>query len=184
MGQNRVRAMEYSGDDKPDGDCYAPQIVLTSDSGYRWNTTELNTDSLPFTLEQFVNAYEEFRSRDHRTAENMVCRWARVMGCTDAIIESIHGFSQGDWGFSFVFSTPEWLELTGAPGLTESDHNDLAAWVWGDVYEVYEDLEKDEDGNWIEDDNDAPLTIYGMDEAAKYGEITFPSQRTVTYWED
>lgn len=189
MGQNRVRAMEFSGDDKPDGDCYAPQIVLTSDSGYRWNTSELNTDSLPFTVERFTEAYNTFRGLDHAdlrklSAEARAVRWARAQGATDALHTSVHGHSQGDWGFSFVFSTPEWLEMTGAPGLSEADHTDLAAWVFGDVYEVYEDLEKDEDGDWILDGDDAPLTVYGMDEASKYGEITFPSHRTETYWED
>lgn len=156
-----ITPMQYTGDDKPSGEGYAPQIVLTNDSPRRgWNVTELNADYLPFTGEELAHAYDRFQDSS-TTPEEMVLRWATSLGVTGGSWTGTHGFSQGDYGVSFAFTTPAWLEVTGATSLSADDHNDLCAWIWGDLYEVWED------------DNEYPTIVYGMDNAMTYGEITF-----------
>lgn len=160
----KVFAIQDSSDYRPEGAGYAPQVVLTSDSPRRgWNITELNTDYLPFTGEELERAYSEFRSRSNSfsIAENMVVRWARALGVTSGTWVETKGFGQGDYGVSFVFSTSEWMETTGAVNLSKEDHNDLCAWIWGDVYEVWEE------------GNEYPTVVYGMDNAWSYGAIEF-----------
>lgn len=190
----RVHALEDSSDYKPDGDCYAPQVVLTrAMRGYDGHM--LNGHMLPFTDGDVYTAYDRFRLSfgscnprvPDRTTEVMR-RYYRAFYGIEMIHKETHGFSQGDWGHSFVFATPEWLEMTGAPGINERDHNAFCAWLWGDVYEVFDD-DNDEDnpysstvgGEWASADE--PLVVYGMDEAMKYGKITYPTRHTYTTYD-
>lgn len=177
----RVHALEDSGDYKPDGDCYAPQVITTVSYG-RWETHGLNAERfLPFPESWVTEVYQRIGMA--RTARYFRAFWG--IDC-QAIIT--RGHAQGDWGYSFVFATPEWLEMTGAPGINKSDHNDFCAWLWGDVYGVFDD----EAGYLSEDslhaelrgyDKHNPLIVYGSDEAEKYGEITYPTHRTVVSYE-
>lgn len=162
----RVHALQETDWLKPDGDCYAPQIMLANDR-YDVNTIPLNAEMIPVITErQLADAYRSLGRDDELTA-----RWARIVtGCNVLAVGST-GFSQGDYGTVFVFAPPEWLEMTGAPGITPEDANDLSAWVWGDVYEVVDT--EDADNNYY---------VYGMDEAMKIGEITFPTHHSyLTY---
>lgn len=186
----RVHALEDSGDHKPWGDGYAPQVVLTE------SIHELNTDTLPFGTGWLVDAMGRFQS-NHRTisgwyaryedAYRVAERYFRIFWGMDVSIIETRGYSKGDRGVSLVFATPEWLEMTGAPGVRESDHNDFCAWLWGDVYEVFDDEGKDimfhDMPYCIMSDDGEPVIIYGMDEAMKYGEITFPTRHTYTTYE-
>ena len=206
----RVHALEDSSDYKPWGDCYAPQVVL-SRAMRGFDGHMLNGHMLPFTDGDVYTAYDRFRLSfgscnprvPDRTTEVMR-RYYRAFYGIEMIHKETQGFSQGDWGHSFVFATPEWLEMTGAPGLRESDHNDFCAWLWGDVYEVFNDDPEDFDERCPGGDVKWPMTlpdgtethgvigavtekcpmiVYGMDEAMKYGEITYPTHHTYTTYE-
>lgn len=178
MTDYTVRAIEYSSDYMPEGDCYAPQIVLTASRGRLENVTELNTQDLPFTAEEFVEIWERFND------QVTLARWISIFHGKEIYVhrQDTTGYSQGDYGESFVFGTPEFFQLTGAPRIQESDHNDLCAWVWGDVYEFTEVITPEV--SHVETCNlghdhvimDTPqevesFIVYGMDEAMKYGEI-------------
>lgn len=171
--QYSIQPLEHSEDLKPEGDCYAPQIVLTHEGYGHWNITELNTESLPFTAEEFNEWRSELAARqldlDH------LCRFIKIFYGIEVIYSGTHGFSQGDWGYSFVFGTPEFFEVTGAPRIQESDHTDLCAWVWGDVYEVYtkavthtETCNLGHDHVIVDEPSEPYYIIYGMDEAMKF----------------
>lgn len=167
-----ISTVVYSGDLMPDGDGYAPQIVLTA--GYRGqlnNVTELNTQDLPFTAEEFVTIWERFND------QVTLARWISIFHGKEIFVhrQDTTGYSQGDWGESFVFGTPEYFATTGATQVTESDHNDLCAWVWGDVYEVCTKAVTHEETcnlghvHTITDGESEPgHIIYGMDEAMKF----------------
>lgn len=159
----KLYPIQHTADYRPEDVGYAPQIVLTLDTPRGWNDTELNADYLPFTATQFREVYEElaYRYRDFGTAENMVARWARVLGCTEVSWQVTRGYSQGDYGISFVFSTDKWLEDTGAVSLRGTDHADLCSWIWGDVYE------------YMEDGEEHSSIVYGMEAAQRIGEIVF-----------
>lgn len=179
MSDYKVYTIDYSGDLKPDGDCYAPQIVLTA--GYRGrleNVTELNTQDLPFTAEEFVEIWERFND------QVTLARWISIFHEKEIYVhrQDTTGFSQGDFGESFVFGTPEFFQLTGATEISESDHNDLCAWIWGDVYDVTKIVTQEvshvETCNLGHDhvivdtpQEDETFIVYGMDEAMKYGDI-------------
>lgn len=168
-----ISTIDYSGDLKPWGDCYAPQIVTTYEGYGRWNVTELNTESLPFTAEEF----NEWRSElaDRQLDLDHLCRFIKIFYGIEVIYSQTSGYSQSDWGYSFVFGTPEFYELTGAPGINESDHNDLCAWIWGDVYEVRtkavthtETCNLGHDHIITDEESELEYFIYGMDEAMKF----------------
>lgn len=178
MSDYKVHTIDYSGDLKPEGDGYAPQIVLTASRGRLENVTELNTQDLPFTAEEFVEIWERFND------QVTLARWISIFHEKEIYVhrQDTTGYSQGDYGESFVFGTPEFFQLTGATEVSESDHNDLCAWVWGDVYEVFEDDPDDCDGcpaclQFYADhpvdtpQEDETFIVYGMDEAMKYGDI-------------
>ena len=163
-----ISTIDYSGDLKPWGDCYAPQIVFTGSYGGYWNTTELNTESLPFSAEEFRNAWVAL-------GDENVLRWAKIVHGLEVITKETTGYSQGDYGQSFVFGTPEFFKLTGAPRIQESDHNDLCAWIWGDVYEVRtkaithtETCSLGHDHIITDEESESDHIIYGMDEATKF----------------
>ena len=130
-----ITALTESSHLKPEGDCYAPQIVLTASRGRLENITELNTESLPFTAEEFNDWRDRLAARG--MGLDFLCRFVKVFYGIEAIHQETTGYSQSNWGYSFVFGTPEFYELTGATEVSEYDHNDLCAWIWGDVYEVY-----------------------------------------------
>ena len=159
----------------PDGDGYAPQIVLTASRGRLENVTELNTQDLPFTSEEFVTIWERFND------QVTLARWISIFHGKEIFVhrQDTTGYSQGDWGESFVFGTPEFYELTGATQVTESDHNDLCAWVLGDVYEVTEVITPEvshvetynlghEHKTVTTPEETCTSIIYGMDEAMKF----------------
>ena len=154
---------------KPDGDGYAPQVALTWDR-YSYNTTELNTASLPLPVEVLVKAFTEF---NHDSA--LTLRWLHIVTGMDVATHKSVGFSQGDEATIFIFATPEFMEVTGAPGVCEEDCLDLGAWLWGDVYEVSYRDDVHEDEKWI---------VYGMNAAMEYGDIVFPTTHTYTTYED
>lgn len=209
----RVHALEYSDHLKPDGDCYAPQVVLTWDR-YSWDAHELNTDTLPFGVDSWLtDLVDHFRYKRRvisgwtahaGDAYRVIERYFRIFWDMEVSVIETHGHSKGDLGVSLVFATPEWLEVTGAPGVRESDHNDFCAWLWGDVYEVFNDDPEDlnpmcpggdirwpltlpdgSEAHWIVGaiTEECPMTVYGMDEAMKYGEITYPTHHTITTYE-
>lgn len=170
-----ITSVLYSGDIKPWGDCYAPQIVLTHGGYGHWNITELCTESLPFSAEQF----NEWRSEldDRRLGLDVLARFIKICYGIEMIHTSTTGYSQRDWGYSFVFGTPEYYELTGTDKVTESDHNDLCAWIWGDVYEVrtkavthVETCSLGHDHIITDEESELEYFIYGMDEAHKFAE--------------
>lgn len=179
MSDYKVHMIDYSGDLMPEGDGYAPQIILTA--GYRGrleNVTELNTQDLPFTAEEFVEIWERFND------QVTLARWISIFHEKEIYVhrQDTTGFSQGDFGESFVFGTPEFFQLTGATEVSESDHNDLCAWIWGDVYDVTKIVTQEvshvETCNLGHDhvivdtpQEDETFIIYGMDEAMKYGDI-------------
>lgn len=180
MSDYRVRAIEYSGDYRPYGDAYAPQIVITASHGRLDDITELNTIALPFTGEQFNGWRDEFSARQMDL--DVLCRFVKIFYGIEVINTGTSGYSQGDWGYSFVFGTPEFYATTGATGIQESDHNDLCAWIWGDVYEVTEVVSPEvshvetcnlgHDHTTItEHEETNTFIVYGMDQAMKYGEI-------------
>lgn len=190
----KVHALTETDYLRPDGDCYAPQILLTQDFGNRWNTTELNTGIIPvLTAADVVRAFVELG----RDAE-LTARWCRIISGCSVIAVDTTGFSQGDYGTSFVFAPPTWLEMTGAPGITPEDAHDLAAWVWGDVYEVFEEGHTKDYSqfgtnlicscgqSYCEDDyrDGESLYVYGMEAASKYGEIIFPTTHSYETYED
>lgn len=189
----RVHALTETDWLRPWGECYAPQVVLTSNRGFgNWDVHELNTEqflplSAPWVAEIFEKLSSAMGSRA-RTIETMQ-RYFRAFYDMDMSYHYTTGFSQGDWGHSFVFAPKQWLELVGAPGIDERDHIDFCAWLWGDVYEVFDDEAtgteryKDSKGNVVELEVNAREIVYGMDEAMKYGEITFPTERTVISYE-
>lgn len=188
--------MEYSDHLRPDGDCYAPQVVLTWDRS-SWNIHELNTDTLPFGVDRWLADLVDHFRHERRVisgwtahagdAYQVIERYFRIFWGMEVSVIETRGYSKGDLGVSLIFATPEWLELTGAPGITESDHTDFCAWLWGDVYEVFDDdADPDEPDMSVVPrytSEDHPMTVYGMEEAMKYGEITFPTHRTVTTYE-
>lgn len=177
-----IEELSYSGDYRPEGDGYAPQIVFTR-SMHGWNTYELNTESLPvdaeFILELFDNKFPVInykgRYRDTEFCADVLVRWFRIMFDIEVRWTITRGYSQGDWGISFIFGTPEFYKVTGAPGLTDTDHNDLCAWLWGDVYEVRtkevtqsETCNLGHDHVTILEESELDHIIYGMDEAHKF----------------
>lgn len=176
----KIRTVVESADFKPDGECYAPQIVLTARMGRLDNVSELNTDYLPFTAEEFKNIYEElsdtFRySNRYLDTDEVVCRFIRIFYGIEVAHMSTHGHSQGDWGESFIFAPENWKTLTGATNLTERDHNDLCAWIWGDVYEVRTKAVTHEETCNLghthvitDEESELEYFIYGMDEAHKF----------------
>lgn len=176
----KIRTVVESADFKPDGDGYAPQIVLTARMGRLDNVSELNTDYLPFTAEEFKNIYEElsdtFRySNRYLDTDEVVCRFIRIFYGIEVAHMTTHGFSQGDWGESFIFAPENWKTLTGATNLTERDHNDLCAWIWGDVYETYIPATYKTETCNLGHTHETELTedehqeiVYGMDEANKF----------------
>lgn len=163
----KVHALDESSFARPEGDCYAPQVFISTEA-YNGSVIELNTESLSITGEDIQRAMKELGDDD------LLARWVRIVADCDALIVQSRGFSQGDHGIVVVTAPAEWLELTGAPGITREDANDLSAWVWGDVYQVWDD----------EDDEDESYIVYGMDEASKLGNIKFPQYRTTMYYED
>ena len=163
-----ISTVVYSGDLMPDGEVYAPQIVFTGSYGGYWNTTELNTKSLPFTAEEFRNAWVAL-------GDENVLRWAKVFYGLEVITKETIGYSQGDYGQSFVFNTEEFRNVTGATRIQESDHNDLCAWIWGDVFEVNtkeithtETCSLGHDHIITDEESEPDHIIYGMDEATKF----------------
>lgn len=189
----RVHALEDSSHLRPDGDCYAPQVVLIPQGYGRAEVHELDMEHSPVDGHEVLTAFRRFRELDGLRGDDftieLMQRYYRIFYDTEMHHKVTRGFSQGDWGHSFVFATPEWLEVTGAPGVRESDHNDFCAWLWGDVYEVFQDgcePDLEVDVPWladIEEGDDSPLIVYGMDEAMKYGKITFPTHHTITTYE-
>lgn len=208
----RVHALEYIEDLRPDGGGYAPQVVLIRNlHGTGWGWSELNADYLPFTAATVAEVWDRFRNEwpdrhlpYYPRAEAAMARYFRIFYGVEMHHKITRGFSQSDWGHSFVFATPEWLEVTGAPGVRESDHNDFCAWLWGDVYEVFNDDPEDlnpkcpggdirwpmtlPDGTEVQGvisavTEEYPMTVYGMDEAMKYGDITYPTHRMITTYE-
>lgn len=167
-----ISTIDYSGDLKPWGDCYAPQIILTASYGGRLNNiTELNTQDLPFTAEEFVEIWDRFND------QITLARWISIFHGKEIYVhrQDTTGFSQGDYGESFVFGTPEFYKLTGTDKVTEADHNDLCAWVWGDVYEVRtkavthtETCSLGHDHIITDEPSALEYHIYGMDEAMKF----------------
>ena len=173
-----ITALSESSHLKPEGDCYAPQIVLTASRGRLENVTELNTESLPFDADELREVLEDynwrFRGKDV-DIDALVSRRFRIVYGIDVNHTSTHGYSQGDWGESFVFGTPEFYKVTGAPGLTDTDHNELCAWIWGDVYEVrtkavthIETCSLGHDHIITDEESELEYFIYGMDQAHKF----------------
>ena len=144
------------------------------------NVTELNTQDLPFTAEEFKVIYDELSypyrySNPHRSTDIIVTRFIKIFYDIVVNISGTLGYSQGDWGISFVFNTEEFRNTTGATEVSESDHNDLCAWVLGDVYEVCTKAVTHEETcnlghvHTITDEESEPgHIIYGMDEAMKF----------------
>lgn len=168
-----ISTIDYSGDMKPWGDGYAPQIVLTHGGHGHWNITELCTETLPFSAEQFNEWRSELASR--QLDLDVLARFIRIFYGIEMIHTGTTGYSQSDWGYSFVFGTPEFYELTGATKVTESDHNDLCAWIWGDVYEVRTKAVTHEETcnlghahTITDEESESDHIIYGMDEAMKF----------------
>ena len=163
-----AHALTDTHDYKPDGDYYAPQVIL-SHGPYYVAVTALNEHYIPvITPAQLASAYDEL-GRDLI----LTARWASIVTGCKVISVPTTGFSQGDYGTNFVFAAPEWLDATGAEGITPEDANDLNAWLWGDVYEIVDSEEED---------SCLPL-VYGMNEAMKYGEIIFPTEHTYTTYD-
>lgn len=167
-----ITALTESSHLKPEGDGYAPQIVFTRNN-YGWNITELNTESLPFDSDYVETVIHDLSVRD--LPDGSVERFFKIFYDLEVIRKDTHGYSQGDWGVSYVFGTPEFYELTGAPGIQESDHNDLCAWIWGDVYEVRtkavtheETCNLDHTHVITDEESELEYFIYGMDEAHKF----------------
>lgn len=144
----------YSQDQRPDGEGYAPQIVLTYDR-HSFSSHALNTATLSFDDEYINRLYNQLDSAE------LVARFIRITEGFDCQVVQTNGTSQGDWGYSFIFAPQAWLDLTGAPGIQESDHNDFTAWLWGDVYNVY-------DSDNLED---PVATLYGYDQATKESKV-------------
>lgn len=180
----KIRTVVESTNSKPWGDCYAPQIVLTARMGRLDNVSELNTDYLPFTAEEFKNIYEELSDtfrypNSYLDVNEVVCRFIRIFYGIEVAHIPTHGYSQGDWGESFIFAPENWKTLTGATNLTERDHNDLCSWIWGDVYEVTEVITPEvshvetcnlghEHTTVTTPEETYTSILYGMDEANKF----------------
>ena len=175
---------------KPDGDGYAPQVAITWDR-YSSSATTLNGDMLPLDADEIVSAFEAFNRDPALTA-----RWLRIVTGSEVVALKTLGYSQGDVCISFAIATPEWLRLTGASGITPQDCQDLAFWVWGDVYEVIDDeghkplgyggfpgSRECECGATCCEDAES-FYVYGMDAAREYGEIVYPTTHTYTTYED
>lgn len=183
-----IEALTYSDHYRPYGDGYAPQIVLTASHGRLDDITELNTISLPFTGEQFsewrealADKYRYSNPEKYGQDGDILARFMKIFFDLEMIHTGTSGHSQGDWGESFVFGTPEFYATTGATGIQESDHNDLCAWIWGDVYEVTEvvspEVSTTETCNLghnhttiIEYEETTMSIIYGMDQAMKFAQ--------------
>lgn len=194
MSKYKVHALTDSSWLKPDGDGYAPQVMLTHESYGSWNSHDLNAESIPLDGEQLAQVHSALGNDAELTA-----RWARIVTGCNVIAVNTRGSSQGDYGTVFVFDTPEFREVTGADGITSEDATDLAAWIWGDVYEVIE-LEHYTVGfggfpgsrvcscgaTCCEEENDEEntFTVYGMAEAMKYGEIVFPTRHSYESYDD
>lgn len=179
--QYTITALQDSHDYKPFGDGYAPQIVLTASRGRLENVTELNTEYLPFTAEEFKDFYNELMSRiwdKNVDVDEIVCRYFKMYYGFDVAHWGTYGYSQGDWGESFLFFPEEWQETVGWSGdqtAKDEAHNDLCRWVWGDVYEVRTVPETHTDvcnlgHEHITADVPSELDhhIYGMDQAMKF----------------
>ena len=167
-----ITALTESGHLKPEGDCYAPQVVLTRNN-YGWNVTELNTESLPFDGDYVETVVHDLSVRD--LPDGSVKRFFKIFYDLEVNRKDTQGYSQGDWGVSFVFGTPEFYELTGATEVSEYDHNDLCAWIWGDVYEVRskavthtETCSLGHDHIITDVKSELDHYIYGMDQAHKF----------------
>lgn len=169
MPDYRVHALTETSHLMPDGDGYASQVAITWDC-YNTNATTLSGDMLPLDADEIVRAFEAFNRDPALTA-----RWLRIVTGYEVVTLKTYGYSQGDVCISFAIATPEWLQLTGASGITPQDCQDLASWVWGDVYEVSYRDDVHEDENWL---------VYGMDAAMEYGEIIFPTYTTTISYED
>ena len=183
----RVHALEDSSHLRPDGDCYAPQVVLIPQGYGRAEVHELNMEYSPVDGHEVLTAFRRLRELDGLRGDDftieLMQRYYRIFYNTEMHHKVTRGFSQSDWGHSFVFATPEWLEVTGAYGVEEDDHNDFCAWLWGDVYEVFNDdpeqaLNDESHPELSVYDEDCPMVVYGMDEAMKYGDITYPTHHS------
>lgn len=207
-----VHALNESSYLKPDGDAYAPQVIAVA-SRRGWSALELNTNSLPFDADYVLEVLDRlsYRTKLPDPAPT-IQRFFRIWWNLDVNITGTHGYSQGDYGASFVFVTPEYLEITGrdieAYPIDKLDHNDLCMWLWGDVYEVFSDEIcavcgltwggdglcsncSDENGDPLpnpeldedgEYTEECPMIVYGMEQASEYGEIEFPKTLTTVYY--
>lgn len=190
MSDYRVHALTETSHLMPDGDGYAPQVAITLER-YNTNATTLIGDMLPLDADEIVHAFEAFNRDAALTA-----RWLRIVTGCEVVTLKTYGYSQGDVCISFAIATPEWLQLTGASGITPQDCQDLASWVWGDVYEVIDDeghkplgyggfpgSRECECGATCCEDAES-FYVYGMDAAMEYGEIVFPTYTTTISYED
>lgn len=190
MSDYRVHALTETSHLMPDGDGYAPQVAITW-GRYSTNATTLNGDMLPLDADEIASAFESFNYDPALTL-----RWLRIVTGYEVVALKTIGYSQGDVCISFAIATPEWLQLTGASGITPQDCQDLASWIWGDVYEVIDDeghkplgyggfpgSRECECGATCCEDAES-FYVYGMDAAREYGEIVFPTYTTTISYED
>lgn len=153
---------------QPEGDGYAPQVALTW-GWHRVTEHTLNLEAAPnVDVMRLVEAYSHFGYDAQLTA-----RWARIVWGYHVETLRSYGHSQGDVAEIFIFGSPEFYAVTGAPDITPEDGTDLGAWLWGDVFEVID-----------AHDTDNRFYVYGMDAALEYGEIIYPTYTTVVSWGD
>lgn len=126
---NRYRITRSQWQDKPDGDGYAPQVLLSmvDRGGY---------DSVP------LNVHPHY-AKSLRLAVNTLSRelFERFIAVhfPGAVMFWEHGYSQGEHYMCVVLKDSDWLKKMGLGEdwePTEADGMEMINWARGDVWEV------------------------------------------------
>lgn len=146
---------------KPDGDCYPPTLIFSSE----FFASEFGT--FPLTeawLKQIDTEDLELFARHIRIVLGL--------GAGDVVVETVRDNNR-DTATMVVVATPEWREMTGyKEDLKLSDYREIKCW-WEDNFDVavLERLETTvtvgmdgsvtEDSEWVEDEDSVSYPVYG-----------------------
>lgn len=124
----RYRVSTYTYADMPDGDGYAPQVLLSWDRcGY---------DSVPLNVHPYY--VSSIRRAANELSQEKLERFINIYFPGSRIIHEA-GYSQGDIYMCVVLKDSEWLKDMGLGEdwkPTEADGMEMINWARGDVWEV------------------------------------------------
>ena len=127
--------VQYSGDLKPDGDCYVPTFYMGYSCGAYRLSDRLNISHFPVSEEATMEAVVEMRERFRDNWEKMAERWLRIMGAKDARVREVQ-FDQSSRGVMISAYGQDWQDMTGVDDdytITDNDTEEYENWLKGEV---------------------------------------------------